>query len=111
MLTADDLARARARVAPARAADPGRRWPLLELATGTPTWVKHENHNPTGAFKVRGGVNFVARLLAERPGATGLVSATRGNHGQSLAYAGAAAGLPVVDRGPRGQLAATRTRR
>lgn len=102
MLTADDLARARARVAPHVPPTPARRWPLLELATGTPTWVKHENHNPTGAFKVRGGVNFVARLLAERPGATGLVSATRGNHGQSLAYAGAAAGLPVVIVVPEG---------
>ena len=64
MLTTDALARARERVAAHVPPTPARRWPLLEEATGTETWVKHENHNPTGAFKVRGGVNFVARLLA-----------------------------------------------
>ncbi len=81
---------------------PARRWPLLEQVTGTPTWVKHENHNPTGAFKVRGGVNFLARLQAEQPEVPGLITATRGNHGQSLAFAGAAAGMPVVIVVPEG---------
>ncbi len=80
---------------------PARRWPLLERATGTETWVKHENHNPTGAFKVRGGVNLAARLREERA-ATGLISASRGNHSQSLAYAGAAFGLPVTIVVPEG---------
>jgi threonine dehydratase len=98
----DELRAARARVAAQVPPTPARRWPLLEVATGTPTWVKHENHNPTGAFKVRGGINFVARLLAERPDSPGLISATRGNHGQSLAYAGAAAGLAVVIVVPEG---------
>ena len=101
-LTAEALAWARARIAPHAPPTPARRWPLLEQVTGTTTWVKHENHNPTGAFKVRGGLTFVARLLAEQPAASGLISATRGNHGQSLAYAGAAAGLPVVIVVPRG---------
>lgn len=102
MLTSADLAAARTRVVPHVPRTPARRWPLLEEVTGTPTWVKHENHNPTGAFKVRGGVNLVARLRAERPDVPGLLSATRGNHGQSLAYAGAAAGLPVVIVVPEG---------
>ena len=55
---------------------------LLEEATGTETWVKHENHNPTGAFKVRGGLNLVSRLVDDGPVA-GLISASRGNHSQS----------------------------
>lgn len=102
MLTPEDLAQARERVAPHVPHTPARRWPLLEEVTGTETWVKHENHNPTGAFKVRGGITFVARLLAERPDTPGLVAATRGNHGQSIAYAGRAAGLPVVIVVPEG---------
>lgn len=102
MITASALEGARERVRASVPPTPTRRWPLLEEATGTPTWVKHENHNPTGAFKVRGGVNLVARLRAEKPDLSGLISATRGNHGQSLAYAGAAAGLPVVIVVPEG---------
>jgi threonine dehydratase len=61
---------------------PAYRWPLLEEITGTPTWVKHENATPTGAFKVRGGLVYLARLLAAGRPVRGLVSATRGNHGQ-----------------------------
>ena len=96
-----DLAAARERVRRHVPPTPARRWPLLERATGTETWVKHENHNPTGAFKVRGGVNFAARLV-EEGGGTGLVSASRGNHSQSLAYAGAAFGVPVTIVVPEG---------
>ncbi|GAB2867727.1 threonine dehydratase [Nocardioides pacificus] len=105
-ITAASLALARERVG--RHVEPTavRRWPLLERLTGTETWVKHENHNPTGAFKVRGGLNYVARLLTERaPEAgpvPGLVSATRGNHGQSLAFAGATHGVPVTIVVPEG---------
>jgi threonine dehydratase len=98
---ASELAAARERVRRHVPRTPARRWPLLERATGTETWVKHENHNPTGAFKVRGGVNFAARL-GEEGGATGLISASRGNHSQSLAYAGAAFGLPVTIVVPEG---------
>jgi threonine dehydratase len=98
---AADLAAARERVRRHVPPTPARRWPLLERVTGTETWVKHENHNPTGAFKVRGGVNFAARLRGEG-GATGLISASRGNHSQSLAYAGAAFGLPVTIVVPEG---------
>ena len=96
-----DLTAARARVAAHVPPTPVRRWPLLELATGTETWVKHENHNPTGAFKVRGGVNFAARTT-EAGGAAGLISASRGNHSQSLAYAGAAFDIPVTIVVPEG---------
>ena len=79
-------------------------WPLLSQAVGTEVWVKHENATPTGAFKVRGGVVYVERLVRERPQVSGVVSATRGNHGQSLAYAGRAFGYGLwhlrVDRRP-----------
>lgn len=102
MLTSEALEQARELVGRHLAPTPARRWPLLEELTGTETWVKHENHLPTGAFKVRGGLRFVSRLLAEQPSCPGLVSATRGNHGQSLAYAGAAYGLPVTIVVPEG---------
>jgi len=71
-------------------------WPLLSAQVGAEVWVKHENHTPTGAFKVRGGLVYAERLRALRPDVRGLVSATRGNHGQSLAFAGRAAGLTVT---------------
>ncbi len=75
---------------------PQYNWPQLCSLSGCDVWVKHENHTPTTAFKVRGGVHIINRLLAsERPPA-GIISATRGNHGQSLAWAGRQAGLPVT---------------
>ncbi len=84
-------------------------WPLLAARTGAEVWVKHENHTPTGAFKVRGGLTYFDRLKRERPGVPGVVSATRGNHGQSLAYAGARAGIPVTIVVPRGNSAEKNT--
>ncbi|TPG19802.1 threonine dehydratase [Pedococcus bigeumensis] len=77
-------------------------WPLLSQHVGAEVWVKHENHTPTGAFKVRGGLVYADRAARERPEVKGFVSATRGNHGQSLAYAGRAAGLRVVIVVPEG---------
>jgi threonine dehydratase len=74
-------------------------WPLLAARTGCVAVVKHENHTPTGAFKVRGGLVFASRLPK---GSRGLISATRGNHGQSLAYAGARHGLSVTILVPHG---------
>ena len=62
-------------------------WPLLRQRTGVDVVVKHENHTPTGAFKVRGGLVYVDRLKRERPQVKGVITATRGNHGQSLAFA------------------------
>jgi threonine dehydratase len=101
-LSASGLLAARDRLARHLQPSPALRWPLLETHTGTETWVKHENHNPTGAFKVRGGLNFVARTLAERGPVAGLISASRGNHSQSLAYAGRAYGVPVTIVVPEG---------
>lgn len=77
-------------------------WPLLSQAVGAEVWVKHENHNPTGAFKVRGGVTFVDWLRRERPDCRGICTATRGNHGQSQARAAVAAGLVAKVYVPRG---------
>src|SRR3954454_15532928 len=62
-------------------------WPLLRRRTGVDVVVKHENHTPTGAFKVRGGLVYIDRLKRERPDVKGVITATRGNHGQSLAFA------------------------
>jgi threonine dehydratase len=68
-------------------------WPLLCQRAGTTVWVKHENHTPTGAFKIRGGVTFIDWLRREHPEIPGIVTATRGNHGQSQARAAVAVGL------------------
>ncbi len=81
---------------------PTHRWPQLARLLDADVAVKHENHTPVGAFKVRGGVVFVDRLLARRPDVARLVSATRGNHGQSLAFAGRRAGLGVTIVVPHG---------
>ncbi|MCB9947693.1 MAG: threonine dehydratase [Rhodospirillaceae bacterium] len=77
-------------------------WPLLCQRVGTQVWVKHENHTPTGAFKVRGGLVYIDRLKAMRPQVRGIIAATRGNHGQSLAYAARQAGLACVICVPHG---------
>jgi len=77
-------------------------WPLLAERCDAEVWVKHENHTPTGAFKIRGGLTYVERLRRERPNITGIISATRGNHGQSLAWAGRRHGVAVTIVVPRG---------
>jgi len=68
-------------------------WPLLKARTGVDVVIKHENHTPTGAFKVRGGLVYIDRLKRERPDVKGVITATRGNHGQSLAFACGRAGI------------------
>jgi threonine dehydratase len=83
-------------------ATPQYQWPLLADAVGGDVWVKHENHTPTGAFKVRGGLVYMHRLKRERPHVNGVVSATRGNHGQSIAFAGRANDIPVTIVVPHG---------
>ena len=80
-------------------------WPLLEARLGAQVVVKHENHTPVGAFKVRGGLVYFDRLKRARPDVKGVVSATRGNHGQSIAFAGARAGVAVTIVVPRGNSA------
>ncbi len=77
-------------------------WPLLRARTGCEVWVKHENHTPIGAFKIRGGLVYLHHLKAEQPNVRGFISATRGNHGQSLAFAGARAGIPPTIVVPHG---------
>ena len=77
-------------------------WPLLAQRLGASVIVKHENHTPIGAFKVRGGLVYLDRLKRERPNVPGIISATRGNHGQSLAFAAGRYGLPLTIYVPRG---------
>jgi threonine dehydratase len=71
-------------------------WPLLCERVGTEVWVKHENQTPTGSFKARTAVVYVDELMRREPGTCGLISATRGNHGQSVALAAKRFGLPAV---------------
>ena len=77
-------------------ATPQYRWPLLEERAGCAVWVKHENHTPIGSFKLRGALVAVERLRRARPEVTGAIAATRGNYGQSVAYAARAAGLSAT---------------
>ena len=77
-------------------------WPLLNERTGTEVWVKHENHTATGAFKVRGGLTLIEHLKRGNPKLAGVASATRGNHGQSVAFAGRRHGLRSLIVVPHG---------
>src|ERR1700744_5089927 len=81
---------------------PAHAWPLLAQRLGATVVVKHETHTPTGAFKVRGGLVYTERLKRERPATTGLISATRGNHGQSLAFAASRFGMKAMIYVPSG---------
>jgi threonine dehydratase len=80
-------------------------WPLLARRTGVEVLVKHENHTPTGSFKARGGLVYVEMLRREGRLPKGLVTATRGNHGQSVAIAAARAGIPALIVVPEGNSA------
>jgi threonine dehydratase len=71
-------------------------WPLLSHRVGAEIWVKHENHTPIGAFKLRGGLVYLDNLRRRRPERRGVISATRGNHGQSVAYAATRLGLAAT---------------
>ena len=75
---------------------PQIRWPLVCARAGAEVWIKHENHTPLGAFKIRGGVVYMEHLRRAEPNVTGVIAATRGNHGQSVAFAAARAGLRAV---------------
>lgn len=81
---------------------PQYRWPLLEERAGCTVWVKHENHTPIGSFKLRGALVAVDRLLREHAAVTGVIAATRGNYGQSVAYAARAAGISATVVVPHG---------
>jgi threonine dehydratase len=97
-----ELERAHKVVAGAMPPTPAHTWPLLAQRLGTPVVVKHENHTPIGAFKVRGGLTYLDRLSREQPDVPGIISATRGNHGQSLAFAASRAGVPATIYVPYG---------
>ena len=81
---------------------PQHHWPLLSAAIGAEVWVKHENHTPTGAFKVRGALTFMDWLTRTHPDVLGICTATRGNHGQGQAWAATNAGLTAKVYVPRG---------
>ena len=99
--TLDDVYRARTRVEGLIRRTPLMRHPLLDAETGLDIHVKHENHNPTGAFKVRGGLNLIASLSPDER-ARGVISASTGNHGQSIAFASQRAGVSCIVAVPRG---------
>ena len=81
---------------------PTYRWPLLEKALGCELWMKHENHTPVGAFKIRGGRVYMDELKRTEPAAHGVIAATTGNHGQSIAFAARERGLRAVIVVPHG---------
>jgi len=94
----DAAALVHAHVAPT----PQHPWPLLRERTGLQLWVKHENHTPVGAFKLRGGIAYFDRLIARGARPSGVISATRGNHGQSIAWAAGRHGLAATIVVPHG---------
>jgi threonine dehydratase len=77
-------------------------WPLLSERLGAEAWVKHENHSPVGAFKLRGGLTYLDALKRREPGCTAVVGATRGNHGQSMGRAARVNGLRATIYVPHG---------
>src|SRR5579863_6063970 len=102
MFTLEEMRRAHDVVLGALKPTPAIPWPLLAGRLGAEVVVKHENHLPTGAFKVRGGLTYVDALIRREPGTRGLISATRGNHGASLAFAARSAGLEATIVVPHG---------
>lgn len=96
------LERAAALVHAAMPPTPQLSWPLLNQRADCEVWVKHENHTATGAFKIRGGIVMLDALKRANPALPGVVSATRGNHGQSLAWSGRRHGVRTVIVVPQG---------
>ncbi len=90
-----DVLAARRRIAPYLQPTPLYSYPALDTLTGARVWVKHENHQPIGAFKVRGGVNLISQLGPDDR-RRGVITASTGNHGQSIAYAARLFGVPAV---------------
>ena len=100
--TRDEVDDARAIVRTTVPPTPQSAWPLLRERLGFTVWVKHENHTPAGAFKLRGGLTYFDTLVRRSPGLAGVVAATRGNHGQSVGWAAARFGLPATIVVPHG---------
>src|SRR5262250_561530 len=90
-----DVLAARQRIAPYLSPTPLYRYPALDALTGAQVWVKHENHQPIGAFKVRGGVNLVSQLRADERRRV-VIAASTGNHAQSVGYAADLFGVRAV---------------
>jgi threonine dehydratase len=87
---------------------PQLNWPLISARLGTEAWVKHENHTPIGAFKVRGGIVYL-NDLANKGRCKGIITATRGNHGQSIPFGAKPHGIPVTVYVPKGNSAEKNT--
>ncbi|MEX1109703.1 MAG: threonine dehydratase [Dongiaceae bacterium] len=102
MLSLVDIETAAEALRPVMPATPAHRWPLLAARSGAEVWVKHENHTPIGAFKVRGGIVYMERLKKDRPDIKGVITATRGNHGQSIAFGARRASLSATLVVPHG---------
>ncbi len=100
--TLREIEAAAALVRPHIPATPTYRWPLLEQVLGCELWMKHENHTPVGAFKIRGGLVYLDELKRQQPGVRGVIAATTGNHGQSIAFAARLSGLRAVIVVPHG---------
>lgn len=101
-ITLDDIKSASRIVYADMPTTPQYRWPLLNERLGTELWVKHENHSPVGAFKIRGGLVYFAHLAKSENVPKGVISATRGNHGQSVGYAARRYGIPATIVVPHG---------
>lgn len=102
MISLSDLESAAQVVYTAMAPTPQQRWPLLDKRCGCAVWVKHENHTPVGAFKLRGGLVYFDCLRRTEPNLRGVVAATRGNHGQSIGFAAARMGIRAAVVVPSG---------
>ena len=100
--TLAELERAAELVYRAMPPTPQYAWPLLCERVGAEVWVKHENHTPVGAFKVRGGLVYIDALRRARPGVEGVITATRGNHGQSVGFAARRYGIRAAVVAPHG---------
>lgn len=102
MFSRHELEEAHRLVLAGMSATPQYAWPQLERRLGCKVWVKHENHTPTGSFKVRGALTFIDWLTRTHPDCPGIITATRGNHGQGQAMAARTAGLRAVVYAPLG---------
>ena len=100
--TLSEIEAAKALIRPHIRETPTYRWPLLEAGLGCELWLKHENHTPVGAFKIRGGLVYMDELKRAQPEVRGVIAATTGNHGQSIAFAAKLNGLRAVIVVPHG---------
>jgi threonine dehydratase len=100
--TLNEIESAKTLIRPHIRETPTYRWPLLERGLGCELWLKHENHTPVGAFKIRGGLVYMDELKKAQPDVRGVIAATTGNHGQSIAFAARQSGLRAVIVVPHG---------